>query len=230
MIRFFYTLIASIVIYTILIVTLFYNFDLTTYDTSNNYKKDQQIITLIKEIKNTKEINKQNSKTKEKKIVKKTKIKETKIVKKIKVEKEQTLKTVVQSKVNKKQVLNKEIKNVSKDTNIQQRKQKLVTSKTVNSKKLNLEKTKYYRKIKETINKNKQYPRIAKRVGKEGTVKIDFVLSSRGDLLSYKIIAGDDIFKRSVVEAIENSFPLEIPNGLFKKKLHFTLNVEYNLY
>ena len=245
--RFFYTLVVSITIYAILIVALFNNFDSTKNSISNNYKKDEQIITLIKEIKkteqNSKNIRKQNSKVKqekivkeikkEKQIVKKSTIKQEKIVKKIeiekkiqkeeKVEKKQILKIATQPKVNIKD-------NNIKSINIQQIKQKSTTNKTVNSEKLNLEKTKYYAKVKNTINENKQYPRIAKRVEKEGSVKIDFVLSPRGNLLSYEIIEGDDIFKRSVVEAIENSFPLETPHGIFKNKLHFTINVEYNLF
>lgn len=251
--RFFYTLAVSIAIYSILIVTLFNNFNSTKKDISNNYKKDEQIITLIKETKkieqNLKNIKKQNKIVKEikkeKNIVKKSKIKQDKIVKEIKiekkiqkeekVEKKQILKIATQPKVNIKEVEQKLIQNVSKhnsikSTNVQLFKQKIITNKTANSEKLNLQKNKYYVKIKDTINQNKQYPRIAKRVGIEGAVKIDFVLSSTGDLLSYEIIEGGDIFKRSVVEAIENSFPLETPKGLFKNKLYFTINIEYNLY
>ncbi|MCK5110466.1 MAG: TonB family protein [Arcobacteraceae bacterium] len=88
----------------------------------------------------------------------------------------------------------------------------------------------YYTKIKNTINKNKSYPKIAIRRGIQGEVKIKFTISPKGELISYKIIEGKKIFKKSVVIAIKNSFPLEAPKGLFKNNLDLFISIKYNLH
>lgn len=89
---------------------------------------------------------------------------------------------------------------------------------------------KYYNDIKYTIDKNKVYPRRAIKRGLQGTVTVTFLVSSEGALLSYEIIDGKSIFKKSVIQAIENSFPLTPPAGVFTKNMNFSLSIKYRFY
>ncbi len=91
-------------------------------------------------------------------------------------------------------------------------------------------KNEYFNKIRNTINKNKSYPKRAVRRKIQGDVKVKFTISPSGDLISYEIIDGKTIFHNSVANAIKNSFPLKTPNGVFSNNLDLSLVIKYNLY
>ena len=80
--------------------------------------------------------------------------------------------------------------------------------------------------LKEAINSNKTYPNTARRRNIQGDVKVKFSILSTGDVQKIEVIKGRSIFKRSVHEAIENSFPIAVGKTLFSfpKEFHVTLN------
>ena len=88
----------------------------------------------------------------------------------------------------------------------------------------------YYTKIKELINKNKYYPKIAVRRGIEGSVKIQFTISKDGELLTFKIIEGKKVFEKSIGTAIQKSFPLKPPQGTLTSNTQLSLQLDYRLY
>lgn len=93
-----------------------------------------------------------------------------------------------------------------------------------------IDQERYYSQIKKIINKNKSYPKVAIRRGIEGEVKIKFCISTKGELLSYEIIKGKKVFHKSIVKAIEQSFPIIPPKDILSKNLDLALTVQYKLY
>jgi len=152
------------------------------------------------------------------KIVKKRK--ETKILKKLVTQKlkpqikKTTIKEIKKEKIPQKKI----VKNITKQIDIHQiRKEKLL-------------KERYYTKIKERINRNKSYPRKALKRGIEGDVKVEFKISNTGKIISSKVIQGKKVFHKSIKKAINDSFPLLPPEGLFSQNITLTLTLRYILY
>lgn len=79
------------------------------------------------------------------------------------------------------------------------------------------------------INSNKSYPRSARRRAIEGNIKVEFTITADGRVRDIKIISGHDIFKKSAIEAIENSFPVEIPKDIFHFPKKFKVDIVYIL-
>ncbi|PNV82167.1 MAG: hypothetical protein C0627_11355 [Sulfurimonas sp.] len=79
------------------------------------------------------------------------------------------------------------------------------------------------------INSNKSYPRSARRRAIEGNIKVEFTITADGGVRDIKIISGHDIFKKSAIEAIENSFPVEIPKDIFHFPKKFKVDIVYIL-
>ncbi len=83
--------------------------------------------------------------------------------------------------------------------------------------------------IKERIDKNKVYPKTARRRGIEGEVHVKFVIDKTGKLLNIKILKGSEVFYGSAEDAIKSSFPIEVPKELVLEKFQFELTLSYNL-
>ena len=66
--------------------------------------------------------------------------------------------------------------------------------------------------------------------GIEGIVKIKFMISKDGELLSFNIIEGKRVFKKSISKAVKNSFPLTPPKNLLTKNTSLSLMINYRLY
>lgn len=79
------------------------------------------------------------------------------------------------------------------------------------------------------INTNKSYPRMARREGIEGNVKIKFCISSDGNVNSMQLISGEKIFEKSAFEAIKKSFPIKVDEALFHFPKEFTITLAYAL-
>jgi len=142
----------------------------------------------------------------EKPVIKKV-IKEPKLIKKPK-------KKVVKKKTKKKLKKRKKIKQTSR------------AKKSTKRKKSKANKT--WPELQARINKNKMYPRIAKKRRMEGSVEIKFTISSTGNvkILSQK---GRKMFYKSARRAVEKSFPInpikapiELPSTI-TLKLHYVL-------
>jgi len=89
---------------------------------------------------------------------------------------------------------------------------------------------KYFTQIKQLINQNKLYPKIAIKRGIEGVVKISFTISKHGELLSVHIIEGKKVFQKSIKQAVKKSFPNIPPPGIFDKNVQLSLTIAYKLY
>ncbi len=171
--------------------------------------KQKEIKRIVKKKPVTKKLQPKVEQKKKKALVKK---KETNVVKKV-IKPKQTIvkKQIVQIKQNKSNVKN-----------------------TVNHqdilKKHKEQQNKYYTQIKETINKNKSYPKMAIKRGIEGIVKIEFTISQYGELLSFNIIEGKRVFKKSITTAVKNSFPLTPPKDVLTSKTSLSLQIDYRLY
>ena len=88
----------------------------------------------------------------------------------------------------------------------------------------------YYSKITKAINKNKSYPSKAKKRNIEGDVKVKVTLSKDGRLISYTILNGNRVFKKSIKKAIKKSFPIKPPKGVFHSNISFSFTLRYKLY
>jgi len=90
-------------------------------------------------------------------------------------------------------------------------------------------KQKYFSKIKDSINRNKIYPKRAIKRNMQGDVKVKFTISKYGELLNIDILDGKTIFYKSVKTAIQNSFPIIPDDGLFSKEIELDLMITYRL-
>ena len=86
-----------------------------------------------------------------------------------------------------------------------------------------------FTKIRNRINQNKSYPRSARRRGIEGEVKVRFTLCSNGSVKNIEFLSGKNVFKQSIIKAIEKSFPMEIDSSLFTFPKQFKISVRYIL-
>jgi len=210
----------TFIVYIIIFVGFLYPFE-DDKQLKSTQKKSEQIVkfTIIQEpivIEEKKEI-----------IVKKHEIKKIEriipkqtITKKLKPKVIEKKKKIIQPKqiLVKQQI--KQNKSTQKDTKIHQD--------TLKKRKEN--QNKYYTQIKETINKNKSYPKMAIKRGIEGIVKIQFEISKDGKLLSFNIIEGKRVFKKSIEKAVKNSFPLTPPQNTLVSNTSLSLLIDYRLY
>jgi len=210
----------TFIVYIIIFVGFLYPFE-DDKQLKSTQKKSEQIVkfTIIQEpivIEEKKEI-----------IVKKHEIKKIEriipkqtITKKLKPKVIEKKKKIIQPKqiLVKQQI--KQNKSTQKDTKIHQD--------TLKKRKEN--QNKYYTQIKETINKNKSYPKMAIKRGIEGIVKIQFEISKDGKLLSFNIIEGKRVFKKSISQAVKNSFPLTPPQNTLVSNTSLSLMINYKLY
>lgn len=79
------------------------------------------------------------------------------------------------------------------------------------------------------INSNKSYPNSARRRAIEGEVEVTFTITPEGSVRDIEIISGHDIFKNSITEAIQNSFPIKIEDGIFEFPKKFKISILYIL-
>jgi len=210
----------TFIVYIIIFVGFLYPFE-DDKQLKSTQKKSEQIVkfTIIQEpivIEEKKEIivKKHEIKKIERIITKQT------ITKKLKPKVIEKKKKIIQPKqiLVKQQI--KQNKSTQKDTKIHQD--------TLKKRKEN--QNKYYTQIKETINKNKSYPKMAIKRGIEGIVKIQFEISKDGKLLSFNIIEGKRVFKKSIEKAVKNSFPLTPPQNTLVSNTSLSLMIDYRLY
>ncbi len=81
----------------------------------------------------------------------------------------------------------------------------------------------------ERINSNKSYPNMARRRAIEGSVEVTFKILSDGDVRDIEIVTGRRVFKKSALQAIERSFPVEIESTLFDFPKEFKITIVYIL-
>jgi len=220
--RYISSFVATTLLYVTLMATFLYSYEEPKILESKNKQSDQNVKFTI--VSQKKETPKQLEKPKEiiKKVIQKTKQK--KIVKKIepkKITKKIEPKKIVKPKIVKKTQKIQIKKTISKDTiteNIEKNKQKEIYKKE------------YFTKLKQTISKNKSYPKIAVRRNIEGDVKISLTVSPNGELLDFKIIEGNRLFKKSIKKAMKRSFPFKPKKDIFLSNLDLSLTISYRLF
>ena len=157
-------------------------------------------------------------KPKKKKILKKKKLKPKKKIVKRKFK-----------KINPKKKPVKKSKKIQK-TKIKQHRstsKKNIDNKQI--KKREILKNKYFQKIRQIINRNKFYPKRALRREIEGEVKVSFIISPKGELISYHIIKGKKVFYKSALKALKTSFPLQPPLNIITKNTKLSIKLKYIL-
>lgn len=98
-----------------------------------------------------------------------------------------------------------------------------------NNEEIKNKKREYFTLVKNTIEKHKYYPQNALRRGIECDIKVKFIISSLGQLVSLELIEGNKIFHTSVKEAIENSFPLLPPKNILADNEVVNLVISYTI-
>ncbi|HHD81934.1 MAG TPA: energy transducer TonB, partial [Campylobacterales bacterium] len=61
---------------------------------------------------------------------------------------------------------------------------------------------------------NKKYPKIAKRRGIEGSVKVRFDITASGNVTNIRFLNGKTIFQKSIRKTLQETFPVAIPNNV----------------
>ncbi|MEA1879338.1 MAG: TonB family protein [Campylobacterota bacterium] len=145
--------------------------------------------------------------------------------------KKKIIKKVKKKKPNKKKVKKKIIKKVKQST----RSTKKSTTSTIHKKtkkqnsasKANARNL-FYAKLRNKINNNKSYPRMAKKRGMQGKVNVSFRLLKNGRITNLKI-TGSSLFKKSARKAVEASFPVSVKNIGFSLPDNVSFSINYRL-
>ncbi len=87
----------------------------------------------------------------------------------------------------------------------------------------------YFALIKQTIEKQKYYPKNALRRGIEADMIVKFTITPFGDLVNVSIVDGNRAFESSLIEAIEATFPLVPPKNILHSNTTLTLMVSYKI-
>lgn len=88
-------------------------------------------------------------------------------------------------------------------------------------------KNRFLNDLREKIDLNKEYPKIAKSRGIEGVVEVKFTILPSGEVSAIEIISGSKIFQKAVISAIESSFPTIIPQELKIFPLDVSLKLDF---
>jgi len=103
------------------------------------------------------------------------------------------------------------------------------TEQRVSTEEISKKREVYFHLLKQMIEKNKYYPPNAIRRGIEGDLKIKFIISNNGNLISIEKIEGNRVFHTSIKEAISNSFPLLPPKNILVEDTVLNLVISYKL-
>ncbi|MEA3354280.1 MAG: TonB family protein [Campylobacterota bacterium] len=231
--RYFSSFLATTFIYTALAVTFLYSYSAPKLVSEQQQNSKETVKFTVIAQKSEPPVKKPEKKI-EKKVEKPQEkiVKKTEPVKKIeKPKKKIVTKTKPVKKEPKKIVKKATPKPLIQKTQIKQNKTVSKSKSTLTDPNdLKIKKNKYYTTIKETISKNKRYPKIAVRRGIQGDVKVKFTISPNGELVSFNIIDGKKVFKKSIQKAITQSFPIKPPQGILTANLDLSLTIEYKLY
>ena len=234
--RYISSLLIAIFLYSIFIIIYIYstkNTKIIRYTKQKNKQSikftviQQQIIKIKPKLKTIKRL-----KLKSKQIVKqKTKAKIIKKLKPKEIIKQKSRKRIKQkSKPIKKQNIIVKPKPKLIKTQIKKTKSlSQITTNKINTQQTKIAQKQFYDKLKRIINKNKSYPKKAIKRDIQGVVKVSFILQSNGNVKDIQIISGKRVFKKSVIKAIKNSFPIEVDSSLFLFPEKFTIKLSFIL-
>lgn len=140
---------------------------------------------------------------------------------------------VVKKKVVKKPIIKKKIiKKRPVQKRIVKQQPKKRTHKTLsarqNLKNTPAQKNKFLSGIRAKINKNKSYPRMAKKRGIQGSVTVSFTILTNGRV-GHITLRGSKVFYASAKSAIESAFPINPQNTPLSLPLKLNLTLTYQL-
>ena len=89
------------------------------------------------------------------------------------------------------------------------------------------EKNQFLAKIRDKINKHKSYPRIAKKRGMQGNIKVKFTILSSGKVGNISV-SGPKVFHKSARNAVKSAFPINAKNApiTLPKSINITLRYQ----
>jgi protein TonB len=119
---------------------------------------------------------------------------------------------------------------VKEQTPVKNKQQTIVKKQSkINHDEIEAKKNIFFTKLRNKIEQNKSYPKRARRRGIEGSVEVRFYLQSDGSVKKVEFLSGKNIFKKSIIKAIKNSFPVEVDKSLFDFPMEFKISVDYVL-
>lgn len=192
---------------------------------------EQEEIEEVKEIE--KPIIEEEPTVEEKPVVEPEIIKEPTPEKELEVKEEPTLEPVVQKVIPKPIV--KEVKKKPKPKAKKKTRKKTVKKKQrkqkASSRGSNIspaQKNEFLANIRAKINKHKSYPRIAKKRGMQGTVKVEFTILSNGNVGNISV-SGPKVFHRSARNAVKNAFPVNVKSAPITLPKSINIALRYQL-
>ncbi len=90
------------------------------------------------------------------------------------------------------------------------------------------QKNRFMATVRQRINRNKSYPRIARKRGMQGSVKVRFTILRNGNV-AHISIKGPKVFHSSARRAIEKSFPISTKNVPVSLPKTVSLTLRYQL-
>ena len=90
------------------------------------------------------------------------------------------------------------------------------------------QKNQFLANIREKINKNKSYPRVAKKRGMQGTVDVRFTILSNGQVGNI-LVDGPKIFHTSAQNAVKAAFPINIKNAPISLPMSINIKLRYQI-
>ncbi|MDK2042273.1 TonB family protein [Aliarcobacter butzleri] len=107
-----------------------------------------------------------------------------------------------------------------------------VSAPTINQNQIDTIETKYLAKVRATIEKNKIYPKAAKRLNQTGKVNVNFDILKNGEIRNVKILGKSSFAKldeASIELLIKISNFDEIPEELKKSVWNVTIPIDYSI-
>ena len=89
-------------------------------------------------------------------------------------------------------------------------------------------KNQFLSKVRQKINKHKSYPKIAKRRGMQGTVKVRFTILANGHV-GHISVTGPKVFHTSARHAVKSAFPISTKNVPLSLPASVNLQLRYQL-
>lgn len=206
-------------------------------------KKNKDVTRVSISVINNQPIVKKDELKPEKKVEKKIHKKETKKVRKVVKKELLPIQKKIQDKPKEivKKEIKKEVKEETKKEEIakveekqvkKQEAQKAINTKITKTKNNDVLKAKqdmFLANLVKRINSNKSYPNSARRRGIQGNIEMRFFVLKSGHVKDINLISGRHIFKRSAIEAIEKSFPINVDETLFNFPKEFKITIAYIL-
>ena len=89
-------------------------------------------------------------------------------------------------------------------------------------------KNQFLTQVRRKINQHKSYPKIAKRRGMQGTVKVRFTILASGNV-GHISVSGPKVFHNSARHAVKSAFPINVKNAPLSLPESVNLTLRYQL-